>query len=209
VTRALAEALRDCAKCDRFLPLPAQSGSDDVLKRMKRGYTVDLYRRRVELLREYVPDIELGTDWIVGFPGETDEDFAASERFLEEQRFIVNYVFQYSPRPETHAADALQDDVPEATKRERNNRLLAVGERVSMARLREQLGREVPVFVEQAHEKHVGVLQARTYTGVALSFRGEPTLVGTHQRVTVEDCTAYGLAGSLRAADSVAHEHAH
>ena len=76
VTRALAEAIRDCDKVDRFLPLPAQAGTDDVLKRMKRGYTLDLYRKRVAILREVVPDIELGSDWIVGFCGETDADFS-------------------------------------------------------------------------------------------------------------------------------------
>jgi tRNA-2-methylthio-N6-dimethylallyladenosine synthase len=196
VTPALAQALRDCDKCDRFLPLPAQSGSDDVLRRMKRGYTTDLYRKRVEILREHCPDIELGTDWIVGFPGETDEDFAATERFLAEQRFLVNYVFQYSPRPDT-AADALVDDVPAEVKRERNNRLLALGESVALARLREKLGLELPVFVEEPHEKHAGVLRARTHTGISLSLKGDAALAGTTQRVLVEDCTPYGLAGSL------------
>jgi tRNA-2-methylthio-N6-dimethylallyladenosine synthase len=196
VTRALAEALRDCSKAERFLPLPAQSGSDDVLRRMKRGYTTDLYRRRAELLREHCPDIELGSDWIVGFPGESDADFEATERFLEEQRFTVNYVFQYSPRPETHAAEALADDVPDATKRERNHRLLETAERVALARLREQLGREHDVFVEDAHEKHAGVLRAHTATGLPVSLRGDPALVGSHVRVKIEDCTAFGLAGT-------------
>ena len=198
VTRALAEALRDCTKCDRFLPLPVQSGSEEVLKRMKRGDTVDLYRRGADLLRELVPDIELGSDWIVGFPGESEADFAASERLLEEQRFIVNYVFQYSPRPDTHAAEAHADDVPDELKRERNNRLLATAERVALARLSAQIGRELPVFVEQAHEKHVGVLQGRSHAGVQVSLRGDAALVGTHQQVRIENCTAYGLAGALR-----------
>ena len=196
VTRALAEALRDCDKCERFLPLPAQSGSDEVLRRMKRGYTTDLYRRRVDLLRELVPGIELGSDWIVGFPGERAADFDATERFLEEQRFVVNYVFQYSPRPETQAHDALTDDVPEATKRERNNRLLATAERVAFARVREQIGRELEVLVEDVHDKRPGVLRARAFNGLAVSFQGAPELVGTTQRVRIENGTAFGLAGS-------------
>ena len=91
VTPALAQAIRDCDKVDRFLPLPAQSGSDDVLRRMKRGYTTDLYRRRIDILRAEVPDIELGSDWIVGFPGETEEDFAKTEAFVDEIGFLVNY----------------------------------------------------------------------------------------------------------------------
>jgi tRNA-2-methylthio-N6-dimethylallyladenosine synthase len=197
VTEALADALRDCDKVDRFLPLPAQSGSDEVLRRMKRGYTADLYRRRAEMLRERCPDLELGSDWIVGFPGETDADHEASERFLAEQRFVVNYVFQYSPRPQTPAAERLADDVPDEVKRERNHRLLEVGERAALARLREKLGRELDVFVEEPHDKHVGVLRARTFTGLPLSFRGDAALAGSVQRVRVEDCTAFGLAGSL------------
>jgi tRNA-2-methylthio-N6-dimethylallyladenosine synthase len=197
VTRALAQALRDCDKCDRFLPLPVQSGSDAVLKRMKRGYTIDLYRRRVELLREFAPDIELGTDWIVGFPGETDDDIAASERFLEEQRFVVNYVFQYSPRPTTWAAEQLVDDVSIDLKNERNQRLLRTSERVALARLQHQIGRELDVFIEQESEKHAGVLLARTHTGLSVSLRGEASLVGTQTRVAIENCTAFSLSGSL------------
>jgi tRNA-2-methylthio-N6-dimethylallyladenosine synthase len=203
VTRALAEALRDLPKCDRFLPLPAQSGSDDVLRRMKRGYTTDLYRRRADLLREHVPELELGSDWIVGFPGETEADHEASERFLEEQRFAVNYVFQYSPRPDT-AAERLEDDVPGALKRERNQRLLRTGERVALARLREQLGRELDVFVEAEHEKHPGLLRGHTFTGLPVSLRGAPELIGTTRRVRVADCTAFGLGGSLAAAPELA-----
>jgi tRNA-2-methylthio-N6-dimethylallyladenosine synthase len=204
VTRELARALGECSKCDRFLPLPAQSGSDAVLKRMKRGYTTDLYRRRTEMLREHAPDLELGSDWIVGFPGESEADFEASERFLEAQRFAVNYVFQYSPRPETHAAETLADDVPEPVKRERNNRLLATAERVAFARLRESIGREVDVFVEDQHDKHVGVLRARTFTGLPVSLRAGADLVGTVQRVTLASCTAFGFSGELRAAAPLA-----
>jgi tRNA-2-methylthio-N6-dimethylallyladenosine synthase len=200
VTPELAEALRDCDKCDHFLPLPAQSGSDAVLKRMKRGYTTDLYRRRVDLLRERVPGIELGCDWIVGFPGESDADFDASLRFLEEQRFAVNYVFQYSPRPGTRAAEDLRDDVPDEVKRERNHRLLAAAERVQLARLRGYVGREVDAFVEGPSEKRTGVLQARTFTGIPVSFAGDAALVGSCVRLRVEHCTAFGLSGSLATA---------
>jgi len=198
VTRSLAAALRDCRKADRFLPLPMQSGSDEVLKRMKRGYTVDLYRRRVELLRELCPDIELGSDWIVGFPGESDADFALSEQLVREQRFVLNYVFQYSPRPGTKAAD-LEDDVPEAIKNERNRSFLKTCEQVQFERLREQVGRTLDVFVEQASEKHPGVLQARTHTGLSVALEGDAALVGTQQRVKVSNCTAFSLAGALAA----------
>lgn len=195
VTRALAEALRDCRRADRFLPLPLQSGSDEVLRRMRRGYTVDLYRQRADLLREHCPDIELGSDWIVGFPGESELDFELSERLAREQRFVVNYVFQYSPRPGTRAAE-LVDDVPDDTKNERNRRLLKTCEQVQLERLREQMGRELDVFVEQASEKRPGVLQARSHSGLSVGFEGPEALVGTTQRVKVEHCTAFGLTAA-------------
>lgn len=196
VTTELAEALRDCPKADRFLPLPAQSGSDRILKAMKRGYTTDLYRRRLDILRAHVPDIELGSDWIVGFPGETEADYLATERFLEEIGSVVNYVFKYDPRPETHAHSALVDDVAIVDKKDRNNRLLRVAERVALGRLQAQLGSTLPVFVERVSERHPGSLQGRTFHTLPVSFTGDPELIGSVVRVSVEETSAYGMAGA-------------
>ncbi len=196
VTRALAEALRDYDKVDRFLPLPAQAGSDAVLRRMKRGYTLDLYRRRADLLREVVPDIELGSDWIVGFCGETDQDFAGSQAFLEEQQFLVNYIFKYDPRPGTRAEGA-RDDVPEAVKKERNQLLLATAEVVQRRRFEAQVGRTLPVFIESISERDERMLLGRTMTGMPLSLRGPRSLVGELVPVRVEGASSFGLAGRL------------
>lgn len=197
VTQALAEAIRDCPKVDRFLPIPAQSGSDAVLRAMKRGYTTDLYRRRMDLLRAAVPDIELGSDWIVGFPGESDADFAASEAFLEEQGFAVNYIFKYDPRPTTHAAETLADDVPEAVKKERNQRLLALGEKVGLQRHGAHVGTVRRAFVESKSDRTPGHLVARTTHNLMLTFRGDASLVGTLVDVKVEGATAFGLSGAM------------
>ena len=194
VTRPFAQALRDYDKVDRFLPLPAQAGSDEVLKRMKRGYTLDLYRRRTDLLREVVPDIELGSDWIVGFCGESDEDFAGTEAFLEEQAFLVNYIFKYDPRPGTRA-DGLEDDVPDGVKKERNQRLLALSEQVQRRRFEARIGQTLPVFVESVSQRDERVLLGRTTTGMAVSLPGEANLVGTLIPVTIDEATAFGMAG--------------
>lgn len=199
VTQSFAESIRDCSKVEKFLPLPAQAGSDSVLKRMKRGYTLDLYRRRADLLREVVPDIELGSDWIVGFSGETDEDFAGSEAFLAEQRFLVNYVFKYDPRPKTRADERLEDDIPEAVKKERNQRLLRAAERAQRARFERYRGQEVEVFVESVSERDATTLLGRTLHGMPVSFpaadeASAEALLGTRQRVTVAETTAYGMA---------------
>lgn len=195
VTRALAEAIRDCDKVDRFLPLPAQSGSDRVLRAMKRGYTTDLYRSRVELLRSVVPDLELGSDWIVGFPGEREEDFARTEAFLEEVGFVQNYVFKYDPRPGTKAFE-LADDVPAALKKERNNRLLATGERVALARMRAWIGRPVEVLLEEPSPRREGFLKGRTAHNLPVSLPGEPREVGTRVTARVAEASAYGLGAA-------------
>lgn len=201
VTRPFAESIRDCSKVEKFLPLPAQAGSDAVLKRMKRGYTLDLYRRRADLLREIVPDIELGSDWIVGFSGESDEDFEGSERFLEEQGFLVNYVFKYDPRPKTRADERLDDDVPDEVKKERNQRLLRAAERTQRARFARMRGQRVQVFVESSSERDDRVYLGRTLLGMPVSFdrrdATEVSLVGTHVDVEIDETTAYGMAGRL------------
>ena len=146
VTPELGEAIRDCDKAERFLPIPAQSGSDRILRGMKRGYNVELYRKRTEMLRAAVPDIELGSDWIVGFPGESDAEHDESERFLVEQGFAVNYIFKYSPRPGT-AAEALADDVPEEEKKRRNQRLLELGAQTGLSRNSAHVGQVRRTFV--------------------------------------------------------------
>ncbi|MEX1026249.1 MAG: tRNA (N6-isopentenyl adenosine(37)-C2)-methylthiotransferase MiaB [Planctomycetota bacterium] len=195
VTEALAEALRDCSKTDAFVPLPVQSGSDDVLRRMKRGYTTDLYRRRIDLLREAVPTIELGTDWIVGFPGETDGDFDASERFLEEIGHVQSYVFKYDPRPETRSF-SMTDDVPVAVKKERNQRLLWTAERVALARHERWIGETVEVFVESVSPKRPDTCRGLSRHGIPVSVRGSTADVGQSLRVSIGEASPFGLSGA-------------
>jgi tRNA-2-methylthio-N6-dimethylallyladenosine synthase len=194
---ALARALRDCDKAEKFLPLPVQSGSDRILRAMRRRYTTDLYRRRVEVLRAEVPEVEIGSDWIVGFPGETEEDYAASEAFLAEQRFAVNYVFKYDPRPGTSAAERLGDDVAEDVKKERNRRFLRASEEVALARISRHVGAVPRVFVEAAGERDPGTLLGRTIHGLPVSFPGDAELVGREVEVAIDGASAYGLSGVL------------
>ena len=196
VTRALARALSECRKVDRFLPLPAQSGSDEVLKRMRRGYTRELYRARIALLREAVPDLELGSDWIVGFPGESALDFTATQDFLREIGPVQSYVFQYSPRPETRAFE-LQDDVPLAVKKERNQALLRTSEEVALARHQACLGSVLDVFVEEAGEDRR--LRGRSRHNLPVSFEGPAEWVGRGVDVRIESVSPFGLWGAAEA----------
>lgn len=116
---ALIDEIARNTKIDRYIHLPIQSGSDAVLKRMNRGYSVETYRRLVELLRKKVPDVVIGTDIIVGFPGETEEDFNETVAFAKEMDWKVGFVAQYSPRPGTAAWRIYPDDVSPAEKKRR------------------------------------------------------------------------------------------
>lgn len=202
VTKALAEAMGRSPKIERFLPLPLQSGSDSVLKAMKRGYNTDLYRKRIDILRDVMPDIELASDWIVGFPGETEADFVQSEERLAEYNFAVNYIFKYDPRPGTKSAEGV-DEITTALKKERNQRLLAASERAGRIRHSAHIGQTRQVFVESVSEKHVGGLRGKTEHGLPVSFAGEPGLVGEIVEVKIEEASAFGLGGIMAETSSV------
>jgi tRNA-2-methylthio-N6-dimethylallyladenosine synthase len=148
MTPDLLQAVRDLPKVCRYLHVPAQSGSDAVLQRMKRGYTVAEYRDMLQRIRETVPDAAVTSDFIVGFCGETEEDFHGTVRLVEESRFKNSFIFKYSPRPGTKGAELYADDVPEDVKRRRNNELLAVQNRISEEDNQPFIGRTVEVLVE-------------------------------------------------------------
>lgn len=148
------EAIRDHPRICRYLHLPAQTGSNRLLEKMNRGYTIGEYDELLGRARQYLDRPEdgrplmLSGDIIVGFPTETDEDFEASAALLRRARYKNCFIFKYSPRPGTFAYDRIPDDVPDAVKRRRNNELLVVQAEISDAIAREQVGREVEVFVE-------------------------------------------------------------
>lgn len=148
------EVIRDHPRLCRYLHVPAQTGSDRLLKMMNRGYTVAEYLEFVDRARAHLDQPEFGRpltisgDFIVGFPTETDEDFDATVALVERVRYKNAFIFKYSPRPGTIAYDKLEDDVPEATKRKRNNELLAVQGRISDTISRAMIGQTVEVFVE-------------------------------------------------------------
>jgi len=144
----LIQAMADCSKVMNYLHLPVQSGSDSMLARMKRTYDRSFYLQSIERLREKMPDITLATDFIVGFPGETDAEFEDSLTLVEEVGFDHGYVFQYSPRPGTVSADHLQDDIDLEIKKERNHALLEALGKSGKSRNERFLGRKVEVIAE-------------------------------------------------------------
>jgi tRNA-2-methylthio-N6-dimethylallyladenosine synthase len=142
------QAVRDCERICRYLHVPAQHGSDRILKLMNRGYTAQQYRDFIGRARQYMPDVSIASDFIVGFPTETEQEFEQTLELVRECRFKNSFIFKYSPRPGTVAIDRFKDDVPEETKRCRNNELLAVQQEVCAANNRAMIGRTVEVMVE-------------------------------------------------------------
>ena len=141
-------AMRDCDRICRYLHVPAQSGSDRILKAMNRGYTAGQYLEFVDRARAFMPDVSLASDFIVGFPTETDANFQQTVDLTRRCRFKNSFIFKYSPRPGTTAIDRFADDVPEDVKRRRNNELLAVQSASSDASNRAMVGQAVQVLVE-------------------------------------------------------------
>jgi tRNA-2-methylthio-N6-dimethylallyladenosine synthase len=141
-------AMRDCERICRYLHVPAQHGSDRILKMMNRGYTAGQYREFIGRAREMMPDISIASDFIVGFPTETDEEFELSKQLVRDCRFKNSFIFKYSPRPGTTAIDRFDDDVPEDVKRRRNNELLAVQGEICAENNRQMVGKTVEVLVE-------------------------------------------------------------
>jgi tRNA-2-methylthio-N6-dimethylallyladenosine synthase len=162
---------------------------------MRRGYTVERYLSIVDRLRERVPGVEIASDWIVGFPGETADDFDRSVALLERVRFQNSYIFQYSPRPGTDAA-AMADDVPAAEKARRNHVLLEVQERISREKNAARVGQRLEILVEGPSKTRAERQTGRTDTNQVVNFDAGRDLRG--QFVTVEITGASGVAFSGR-----------
>ncbi len=141
-------AMRDQPRICPYLHIPAQSGSDRILQAMKRGYSVAQYLDLMDLARKYLPDIALAGDFIVGFCGETDDDFRATVSLVRRVEYKSLFVFKYSPRPGTTAERSRADDVPDDVKARRNNELLAVQSEIGLRQKRALIGRTVEVLVE-------------------------------------------------------------
>jgi tRNA-2-methylthio-N6-dimethylallyladenosine synthase len=186
-------AIAECAAVCEHVHLPLQSGSSRVLKRMRRTYDRERYVRLVGELRAAIPDLALGTDVIVGFPGESEEDFEETLAVVEEVRYESAFTFIYSPRAGTEAA-ALADQVPEEVKHERLERLVDLVQRIAAERNAGRVGGVEEVLVEGPSRTSPALLRGRTRRNTTVNFAGsaEPgDLVG----VLVEGSTSTTLRG--------------
>jgi tRNA-2-methylthio-N6-dimethylallyladenosine synthase len=184
------------AECPAVMPqlhLPVQSGSDRVLARMARGYTMAHYGELVARLRERVPGLALSTDVIVGFPGEDADDFAATESLLRRVQYDAAFLFRYSAREGTRAA-RWDDDVPDAEKGRRLERLIALQETIAAARNQRLVGADVEVLVEGPARRPEGWVSGKTPQMKTVVFPG-PAAPGSLTAVRVEAGTSHTLTG--------------
>jgi len=186
-------AIAECERVCEHVHLPLQSGSSRILKRMRRTYNRERYLRVVDALRAAIPDVALGTDLIVGFPGETDADFLETLELVETVRFDSAFTFIFSPRAGTEAA-ALPDQVADKVKHERLERLVEVVQRIAAERNGERVGRVEEVLVEGSSRTDTTLLRGRTRRNTTVNFTGS-TPAGALAAVVIDDSTSTTLRG--------------
>ena len=191
-------AIAECDAVCEHIHLPLQSGSSRILKAMRRTYDADRYLGLVARLREAIPDLALGTDLIVGFPGETDLDFEQTLELVETVRFDSAFTFIYSPRQGTEAA-TMPDQVPDELKHERLERLVDLVQRIAAERNAERVGRVEEVLVEGTSRTDASVLRGRTRRNTTVNFAGAAT-AGELVDVLIEGSSSTTLRGIERAA---------
>ncbi|HET7098337.1 MAG TPA: tRNA (N6-isopentenyl adenosine(37)-C2)-methylthiotransferase MiaB, partial [Casimicrobiaceae bacterium] len=196
MTRRLIETYGRVAKLVSHLHLPVQSGSDRILSAMKRGYTALEYKSIVRALRAERAELSLTSDFIIGFPGETDADFAQTRRLVDDMNFDGAFNFAYSPRPGTPAT-ALADQVPPETKQARLEALQAVLDAQYRAHSEAMIGTEQRVLVTDRSVKNAQELQARTENNRVVNFAGDPARIGAYVDVAITAALPHSLRGEL------------
>ena len=189
-------AMADCGVVCEHIHLPVQAGSDVVLKRMKRAYTRSRYMEKLDMVRHAIPDIAVTTDIIVGFPGETEEDFVQTLSLVEQAQYDAAFMFQYSPRPMTEAAE-MEGHLPKEVVQERFDRLIALQGEISYRQNRADIGKTEEVLVEGTSKKDASKLTGRTRTNKLVHFPDDGALEGSFRTVQVTEAHAHHLEGIL------------
>jgi tRNA-2-methylthio-N6-dimethylallyladenosine synthase len=187
-TDALVEAYAEVPELANYLHLPVQSGSDRVLSAMKRGHTAIEYKQKIRKLREVRPDISLSSDFIVGFPGETDKEFEATMKLINDIKFDQSFSFIYSARPGTPAAN-IEDEIPMSVKKQRLQRLQDTINGFAAEISKSMVGSIQKILVEDLSKKDKTQLAGRTENNRVVNFEGNPRLIG--QLIDVEITEAY------------------
>lgn len=193
ITIELMQAIRDFPSLCEFVHFPIQAGSSRILKKMHRIYTKEQYFEKVDLLRKIVPDVSIGTDIIVGFPTETDEEFEETYETMKQIRFSVAFIYAYSARKGT-PAKRWKDDVPEEVKQERLQRLMELQNEIGNEERQQLLGKTVEVLVEK-WDREKKKLKGRTRCWKKVIFDGDDSMIGTLQQVQIHSYTHQTLLG--------------
>jgi len=194
ITPELMDAIAELPSLCEFVHFPIQSGSDRVLRKMHRMYSVESYLEKVEMLRQRVPNVALGTDIIVGFPTETDEEFEMTYRALEQIRYSVAFLFAYSPRKGTPAM-RWKDDIPEEVKAERLQRLLKLQDEIYAEQRQAMVGKTVEVLVEAESSRERGMVKGRTRCWKNVLLPGAEADIGQLRQVQVTGFSHQTLLG--------------
>ena len=208
MTDDLIAAVRDLPTVSHYLHVPAQHGSDDVLARMKRGYTIGHYMEMLGRVRDAIPQAAVTSDFIVGFCGETDAEFELTLDLVRNVGFKNSFIFKYSPRPGTKAHERLPDDVPEEVKKERNRLLLEAQAEVSLAGNQRFIGSRQQVLVEGLSTRDerrdlnlgpdgVAQLMGRTMCDRIVVFDAPLRLVGRLVDIDIHEAGAWSLSGEV------------
>lgn len=181
--------------------LPVQCGADRILSLMRRGHTAREYLQKVEYLKNQIPDISITTDMIVGFPGETEEDFQQTLDLIESVKFSLIYAFKYSVRPGTRA-EKLEDDVHKEVKEERLNRLHQLQDPIQSGILDSLVGTRQIILIDSAHPRERGVMNGRTDTNFPVAVRSNDLEIGDMVSVGINDRKKHSLTGEIMASVS-------
>lgn len=195
--RDLALTMKESNKICHQLHLPLQSGSSSVLKKMNRGYTREDYLKKVTMLRDFMPDISLSTDIIVGFPGESEEDFQDTLKILKIIGFTNIFSFRYSPRPRTSAAINDKNNVPFDEKKKRLIELQAFQKQLQLEMNESLIGQEMKVLCAGKSKKNPEVLSGRNEAYQVINFKAKYDCTGQFVRIKITSCGPYSLFGEL------------
>jgi tRNA-2-methylthio-N6-dimethylallyladenosine synthase len=199
----LIEAFATLDKLCEHLHLPVQSGSDSVLLRMRRGYTRDEYLARIERLRNRCPNVVLSTDIIVGFPEETDDEFADTLEMLKQVEYDEIFSFVYSPRPQTVSAKIYDDNVNGEIKKARLKEVQNLQREISLRKNRERIGNVEEILVDGKSRLKNGQIMGRTRSNRIVNLTGEETLIGCLLPARIVGATANSLLGEIVTAELV------
>ena len=197
ISEDIVEAIRDSDKICNHIHFPLQSGSTRLLKLMNRKYTKERYLEQVEMIRRILPDVSITTDMIVGFPGETEEDFLDTVDVVRKAKFDSAYTFIYSKRTGTPAAK-MDNQVPEDVVKDRFNRLLEVVNEVSHEHIKRYEGKDMDVLVEGIDDHEEGYVTGRMTNNILVHFKADESLIGKIVTVHLDECKGFYYMGRLK-----------